>query len=114
MRHFDMSRIDRRVQGAPASRWLPRANRWSGAFTVGTGLLVGAGIGAYLAFGPFRAVAARAAERARDAGGELIQTARGVGDRRQADHAFVDLPTAPEPALASGHRDPGGDLAARP
>lgn len=93
MQRIDVNRVGR---GARSTRTVGL----SGAF--GAGLLIGAGIGFCLGMGPFRALAARAGERARDVGGELVETARSLADRSANGQSFVDLTTPPEPAGRRG------------
>lgn len=108
MQRMDVSRVGR---GARRTRTVG----WSGAF--GAGLLIGSAIGVCLGIGPFRAVAARAGERARDLGGELAETARSLADRSAYGQSFVDLTTLPEPATAGHRGEPAGrgeEAAGRP
>jgi hypothetical protein len=95
MPRFDVSRVGKRVRGTLASPWQLGTDTRSVVLAFGAGLFVGAAIGAYLGFGPLRALAAKASERARG-------------------QAFVALSEEPEPALAGSTRNPEQDLEGRP
>jgi hypothetical protein len=99
MQRIDVSRVRTGACGT-------RTVGWSGTF--GVGLLIGTAIGVCLGMGPFRALAARAGERARDVGGELAETARSLADRSPYGQSFVDLTTLPEPATAGRGGEPAG------
>lgn len=114
MQRFDVSRVGKRVPGTLDAPWQLGNGTRSGVLAFGAGLFVGVAVGAYLGFGQFRALAARASEQARDVGGELIDRARNGFDRATNDRAFVSLSLEPEPALVGGTRDPEQDLEGRP
>ena len=114
MQRFDVGLVGKRVRGTLASPWQPDTDTWSGVFAFGAGLVVGIAIGAYLGFGPFRALAVKASERARAIGGELIDRARNGVDRTTNGQAFVVLSAEPEPAVAGSAGDPEQDPESRP
>jgi hypothetical protein len=112
MQRFDVSRVGKRVRGTLATPWQLGFDTRSRVLAFGAGLFVGIAIGAYLGLGPCRALAAKASERARDVGGELIERARDGVDRATKGQAFVALSAEPEP-LAGSTRDPEQDLEGR-
>jgi hypothetical protein len=81
-------------------------NRRSGAVAFWAVLFVGVAVGAYLGFRPFRALAARAGERAHGVGGDLIDRARNGAARATNGQAFVTLSPDPEPAVPGGTGGP--------